>query len=93
MKEIDFYLQYLDEGFGDTVARGIGKVQGLVGKGMMAANLLNFGNLSPTSQALTGVAAGTMGLNAYQRWKQKQAAQQQPQPQGQPQQQMKFPNR
>ena len=92
MKEIDLYLQYLDEGFGDTVARGLGKVQGLVGKGMMAANLLNFGNLPPASQALTGMAAGGMALNSYQKWKQKQAAQQ-GQPQGQPQQQMKFPNR
>jgi len=91
MKEIDLYLQYLDEGFADTLAKGVGKVQGVVGKGMMAANLLNFGNLSPVSQALTGMSAGGMALNSYQRWKQKQAAQpQQPQ---QPQQQMKFPNR
>jgi len=92
MKEIDLYLQYLDEGFADTLARGVQKVQGVVGKGMMAANLLNFGNLSPVSQALTGAAAGGMALNSYQRWKQKQAAQQ-GQPQGQPPQQMKFPNR
>ena len=99
MREIDLYLCYLNEqNVGDKiaggVARGLGKVQGLVGKGMMAANLMNFGHLAPVSQALTGMAAGGMALNTYQNWKQKRAAQQQgevPSP-GQ-QHQLAYPSR
>lgn len=97
MKEIDLYLQYLHEGIGDAVARGVAKglgtVQKVAGYGMMGANLLNMGNLSPVAQGMTALGAGSLGLGAYQRWKAKRAAQQQQPQQGQPQQQMKFPNR
>ncbi len=91
MNEIDSYLNYLHEqSIGDRItggiAKGLGKVQGVVGKGLMLANLANIGNLPPVAQGLTAMSAGTMGLNAYQRWKQKKAMQQQ-------QQQMKQPNR
>lgn len=89
MKIVDLYLDYLDEQYpqqvqqpqpsvGDRVAgglaRGIGKAQGLLGKGLMFANLANFSSLPPLSQALMGTAAGGMALNAYQNWKAKRAA-------------------
>ena len=83
MKIIDFYLEYLNEqqpqpSAGDRivggVASGLGKVQGLMGKGLMLANLANFSNLPAMSQALVGSSAAMMGMGAYQRWKAKRAA-------------------